>query len=159
MTTKEIEQIIEKYLNAESSIQEEELLRSWISQQNDLPEEYRYLKDMFGYFDVQKINTSIPNFVNPSQERPVIQKNKRIINIQWIGIAASILLLIGYFTLFNNRNLQPYTNDTFEDPTVAAENAAEALELIAYQLNKGSAITKENVKDLEVINKYINIFK
>lgn len=60
---------------------------------------------------------------------------------QSIGIAASLLLIIGLsagiYRINNNRLSTPYIADTYSSPEEAAEAAGKTLAFVAQKLNKG----------------------
>lgn len=148
-----IDLLFEKYLQAETSLEEEALLKKYVQNQSDLPEEYQYLKSLFGFYEDQR-SQAVPLFKNPATKK----KSTRVISFSRISVAASILLLIGYFVFLMPKSQNAFPEDTYSDPTLAAQTAVEALEIFADQLNRGSAITKEQVKEFEIINKYMHIF-
>ncbi|WP_236975790.1 hypothetical protein [Membranihabitans maritimus] len=145
--------LIDKYLNAETSLEEEYTLKREMMR-SDVPEEYHYLKEVFSYFDAEKQHTEIPDFDNPANSA---SGQARVISFSWIYAAASVVILIGLF-VFINKNTNTFDEDTFQSPDIAAENAAQALEYFSYQMKKGTDPTLKNVKELDNLNKYIAIF-
>ena len=84
-----IEILVEKYLNAETSLQEETTLKNYFTEGNVAPhlQEYEY---MFNYFVTAKDET----FTKTIQLEP--KKSKRR-NLKWLSVAASIALLVSVF--------------------------------------------------------------
>lgn len=116
-----IEKLLEKYLNATTSIQEEEILKKYFNSEKVAP----HLKEygmMFEYFKQSKDDT----FTKTIQLKP--KTNKR--NWKWLSIAASIALLI---TVFIGK--QEY--DKHQQRKKFAQ-VKEALQLISFNLNKGN---------------------
>jgi len=84
-----IEKLVEKYLNAETTLQDEKTLRKYFKESNVSPhlQEYAY---MFGYFS----NTMDETFAQTIELE--FKKSKKS-TVKWLSIAASILLLFGIF--------------------------------------------------------------
>lgn len=84
---KDIDKIIEMYFDGETSLEEEKLLRNYFCQKN-IEERHRIYAPMF-------------NFFSEERETTIESKLKRKTPLYaWIGIAASILLLIGVGTFY-----------------------------------------------------------
>lgn len=86
---KDIDKIIEKYFEGETSLAEEQLLRDYFCQP-DIKEEHKAYAPMFQFFSTER--DSLP-------EEKTVEKRRRISLPAWISIAASIALLIGVYTL------------------------------------------------------------
>lgn len=84
-----IEKLVEKYVNAETSLQEETILKDYFTGDNVAShlQEYSY---MFTYFATTKNET----YTKTIQLEPK-QSNKR--NFKWLSVAASIMLLFSVF--------------------------------------------------------------
>jgi hypothetical protein len=50
MEFREIDNLIEKYLAGETSLNEEKLIKKYLEENNELPEKYQQLKQLFNYF-------------------------------------------------------------------------------------------------------------
>jgi hypothetical protein len=84
-----IEILVEKYENAETSLQEETTLRNYFTGGNVAPhlQEYKY---MFNYFDASKDETYTKII-----ELETKKSKKR--NLKWFSVAASVVLLLSVF--------------------------------------------------------------
>jgi len=114
-----IEKLLEKYLNAETSIAEEKELKTYFLSDNVAPhlEEYQAI---FGYFSTSK------------QERftKTIQLNSKKRNWKWLSVAASVILLVSVYSGYENIQQRK-----------AAEVYAQTLgafEILSTNLNKGN---------------------
>ena len=140
MNEKQIELLIEKYLNGDTTLQEEALLKNYFTSDN-VASNLQVYQSMFEYFTVKNSETS--NSLVPLQ--------KPASKYYWIsGIAASIALLIGFLAIQNYQE-QKQAEKAFADTKMA-------FELIGKQLNKGNqAIEKlgtiEQVKNKAFGNK------
>lgn len=95
MRMKDIDEIIERYFDGETSLEEEKLLRDYFLRQN-IDERHKIYAPMFNFFTEERKDVTI------------VKKNRKISLYTWIGVAASILLLIGvrtfYYAPFENGN-------------------------------------------------------
>ena len=139
MALDNIEILLEKYFEAETTIAEERELKAYFSSENVAPPLEQY-KPMFGYATQAKqeqFNAMIPL---PTKKRK---------SVVWLSVAASVAVLlgVGLFT-FNHYN-QPISEDlgTYDDPEVAFRETQKALDLISKSVNKG-------IESMEYINEY-----
>lgn len=114
-----IEKLLLKYQEAQTTLQEEAQLKDYFTSDNVAPhlQEYQY---MFQYFAQSKEEHYTKNI---RLER-THQKRK------WIGMAASIALIIGVIGFTNYQNKQQAQQ--------AYADTQNALQLIATHMNKGS---------------------
>jgi len=133
MKTQEIDILLNKYLDAETSLNEESILRDYFNNNNVEPHLLPY-KTMFTYFETKD------DYVKP------IFKAKT--NLRWLSIAASIVLLMG--TYFGYEAKQNY------ETQIAYNQTEQAFKLLANNFNKGA----ESMAYLGEFNKTTNkIFK
>ncbi|MDV7188283.1 hypothetical protein R3X25_13395 [Lutibacter sp. TH_r2] len=122
-----IEKLLEKYENAETSIAEENELRNYF-QNNYVPDHLQEYQVLFGYFSANK------------QERytKTIQLNSQKRNWKWLSIAASVVLLVSVFAGYQKKQhnkAEKMYNDT-----------QMALGMLSQNLNKGNiAITQLHI--------------
>jgi hypothetical protein len=135
MELKRIEQLLEKYFEAETSIAEEKELKAYFISPNVAPHLEQY-KSMFGYFS----NEATREFY-----KTVPLKNKRSVG-KWMSVAASVVLMAGMFTYLNN---EPAEQDlgTYESPEQAFLETQKALNMISKNVNVG-------VKSINCIGQY-----
>ncbi|HLU93095.1 MAG TPA: hypothetical protein VKZ54_03185 [Membranihabitans sp.] len=154
MKNDNLDNLVQKYMEAESGLEEENQLKTALSAK-DVPEQYSDLQALFGYFELQKSHTVIPEFKNPTQE--IKPASGKIINLRWIAAAASIAILVVAVYMFTQKP-DPHNLDTFSDPAMAAESALEALQLLSGELNRGQDIAREQMKEFDNFNKYLNVY-
>ena len=116
-----IEKLVEKYENAETSLQEETTLRNYFTGGNVAPhlQEYEY---MFNYFATTKDET----YTKTIQLEPKKSKKR---NFKWLSVAASIMLL---FSVFIGR--QEYQKYQAEQKF---QQVKKALGMLSSNLKKG----------------------
>ena len=120
-----IEKLVEKYLEAETSIQEEALLKNYFNSDKVAPHLKEY-QSMFSYFSQSKEE-------NFSQELRLKPRNTR--RMWFTGLAAGFALLIGGM-FFQNYQEQRQAEQALADTKMA-------FQLIAKQLDKGNKAVKE----------------
>jgi hypothetical protein len=121
MESNRIDQLLVKYLDAETTLQEEALLQDYFQNSNVAPhlEEYRAL---FGYFSESKTE----------RYTKTIQLNTQQKNWKWLSVAASVVLLFSVYTGYEN-------NQDRKEARVAFENTKNAFQLLSKNMNKGTA--------------------
>jgi len=137
MEPQRIEILINKYLDAETSLKEESILRDYFNN-NNVESHLQVYKHMFVYFNEAKLEASSETFIIPTKKR----------NMGWMKIAASFILIIGLYTGVDYK--QQY------DTNLAIVETQSAFKLLSDNMNRGtSAIAYLNEFD-ETKNK---IFK
>lgn len=127
MELKDIEILLEKYFDGETSISEENELRKYFSSANVLPHLKQY-QPMFGYFSdaaVQKMATKEP-------------LKAKIIRLPWFSVAASIAVLVAVVSYVDYSN-EPINTDlgTYDNPEVALAETQRALAMLSNHVNTG----------------------
>ena len=135
-----LEFLLEKYWEAESSLDEERELKSLLKAADGYPEE----KALFGIFE---------DFKNEVPQKVKLPEQKRIrtIRIQWLGWAASIALLASAAWVW-----QDYEQKKQEE--LAYQQVMEALALIQTNLSKGQE-QMQPLNDLKYLNTTNQLFQ
>ena len=123
MVLNNIEELLKKYDNGETSLLEEQQLKDYFSQETVEPHLEKY-KPMFAYF-----------LVNQQEQftKDVPLKPKKTNLYKWISVAAVAVLMLGvYFSK---------TNDDFtkSEQELAYQQVKTSLELVSRNFNKGTA--------------------
>lgn len=147
-----IEKLLDKYLDATTTLQEEQILQEYFTSQNVAPHLQEYIS-MFIYFKQSKNET----FTKTIQLKP--EKPKK--NWKWLSVAASVVLLFSVF-VGNEKYQEHQQRKQFAEITKALQMVSvnlnkgnEALYAVSKNLNKGNeAIAHLNTYE-ETINKVI----
>lgn len=130
-----IEQLVVKYDNAETTLQEEAILRDYFLSDNVAPhlEEYQM---MFAYFQTSQDETFTKTLEFKQEKRR---------NYKWLSIAASVVLLFSIYTsgIFEIASKgDGETISSLDELTVTQrfhyDQAEKALKMLSGSLNKGN---------------------
>ena len=126
MVLNNIEKLLKKYENGETSLKEEQQLKNYFSQETVAPHLEIY-KPIFAYF-----------LVNQQEQftKEIPLTSRKSFNYKWISVAAVAVLMIGFYIgkSFNNADL-----GTYEDPEMAFNEVSKSLEMISNHYNKGAS--------------------
>lgn len=135
-----IEQLLEKYFEATTTVAEEQYLTDYFTQEKVAPHLEQY-QSMFGYFKNAKTETYSKKLVLEKQKQPLFYS-------KWIAVAA--VAVISFSVYFGNQYQQQ------REAEIAYQQTREAFELLATNLQKG----KEQTVYLNEFNETKNkIFK
>lgn len=126
MELNKIEALLEKYLNAETSIKEEQELKEYFCGDNVAPHLQEYVP-LFNYFGKQKEIKFSEKHESRFPQRSQLYS--------WFAVAASIAIIAGVF-LFENYQKEPELG-TYEDPELALQKTKEVLNLVSHYMNEG----------------------
>lgn len=142
MNIKEIEKLLEKYEEGETTLREEQYLKEFFSG-TDIPENLQPYRTVFSYYSrTKKEHISDPEFERKSDRRLTETQVTRINfkkQLTYIfSLAASIIIVIGLFFTFRQdtmeKNLpQPVTSDQ----AYAMAEVEDALLSVSVNLNIG----------------------
>ena len=121
MELAKIEKLIEKYLEAETTLEEEIFLKKYFSEK-DVPSHLEEYRKLFSYFTNSSLDTS---------SKPITLPRNRSI-ISWLAVAAIAVLFVSIFSI--------YQNDLNErkQAELAYMETQKALDLISFSLNRGN---------------------
>ncbi len=141
MNSHRIENLLEKYFDGNTSLEDEKILKDFF-QRESIPPHLVSLKDTFNYFSEEKTKDEL----DETFDQKILSKidhfeisHKRQSRRRFIyyasGIAASILIIVNIFT--NIDSFSSKLKDTFDNPQLAYEETRKALLLVSGTLNKG----------------------
>jgi hypothetical protein len=137
MALNNIEQLLDKYFEGETSIAEEEVLKDYFNSENVAPH-LEIHKPLFSYFSLAKDDVL--------NKTTALQTKKRYSKVG-IGIAASLLFAVGIVTFWDKPSEKKEDLGSFEDPEIAFKETQKALAMLSENVNVG-------IQSLEYINEY-----
>lgn len=114
-----IEKLLQKYLDAETTIAEENALKKYFTGNNVAPHLEEY-KSLFEYFSISK---------QEAHTKP-LQLNTKKTNWKWLSVAASLVLLVSLYTGYE-KNQQKKAEKIYNETQVA-------FNMLSTNLNKGN---------------------
>lgn len=164
----EVNRLLERYWNAESSPEEERRLKGYFASGRVFPE-HAHLGALFGFYSELEGKQTGEDFTAGLNLRigtgdPVRIYRKRPKPGIWLRIAASIVLLILIGFLYRNlaRVSEQETQrgrpelamaDTYRDPGQALKAVQDALLTVSRKMDQGRELTRKGVSKLDDISR------
>ncbi len=121
MELAKIEKLIEKYIEAETTLEEEIFLKKYFTEK-DVPSHLEEYRKLFSYF--------VNNSLDVSNKPITLPQNRSIIS--WLAVAAIAVLFVSIFSIYQN-NLNER-----KQAELAYMETQRALDLISFSLNRGN---------------------
>jgi hypothetical protein len=115
-----LEKLLEKYLDATTTIEEENELKNYFLSDNVAPHLKEY-QALFGYFSASK----------SERFTKTIQLKTQKTNWKWLSIAASVVLLVSVYTGFENYQHK-------KEAEIVYSQTLQAFGMLSANLNKGN---------------------
>ena len=146
-----IEELLDKYWNCATSLEEEEELRLFFILHEDLPPHLAKYREMFAYQQQEKCMKLDEQFdrklLEMVQEKP--QRGRR--RWRYIVQAAAVLVLC----LMVREGIVKRNDSTAQTPEQALQEVQQALNFVSQKLNRSQQILEKNINEIETITKYI----
>ena len=150
MEYKELESLLDKYFEGETTLVEEQQIVKFFEKNTELPEKYNQIKAMFEFFKAEKESKADFDIESTTNKKTT---KIRTLYYQLIAVAAIILIVISIFTNTDNseeKKVYAYINGKpIMNEQVAEMEAKRALLLISSNFNQGT----ENLKHLSSFSK------
>ena len=128
-----IEQLIERYENAETSLTEEQLLKEYFQQEN-IPAHLLEYKSYFNYFS----ESSTERYTKTLPIKP------RRTNWKWLSVAAVVALMVSVYSINNSGKLSV---EERQEAELAYQETQKAFQLISQNLNKGNSVAMAGLQE------------
>jgi len=171
MEAEDIRRLLEKYEAAETSLEEENVLKDYFESEMNVPDDWIPFKLLFGWKD--KVHSSqlsdsfsdrLREKIEASEQSTPDSTSARILRfnpfIRW-GIAASLMIAFGLWILMqertNNSSEPNWTieEETFDSPEDAYKQTMEALAFVSTKMNKGRIKATESIGKLKRLDDVI----
>jgi hypothetical protein len=151
MDSKKIEELLNKYWNCETSLEEEQQLREYFKGK-DFPEQHKETAALFHYFNESKkkalTDTAFDSRII-AKVKPQGKLVKLAYNTMRIAAGVAVLVIAGWFVRDEIRKSNPQeTADTYDDPKLAFEETKKALMMIS----KSFGNAEEKAKKINMFN-------
>lgn len=153
MDSKRIEELLNKYWECDTSLEEEQQLREYF-QGSDIPEQHRETAALFRYFNANKKKSLNDSTVEDHVLQHVQGKRsgkvkKLFYNTMRIAAGITVLMVAIWFVRTEIRETTPQeVVDTYEDPQLAFEETKKALLMISKSFGQA----EQEVKKITLFN-------
>lgn len=153
MDSNRIENLLSKYWNCETSLEEEQQLREYFKG-GDIPEQWKETAALFRYFEENKKKTlndvtfdaAVMQNVEPQKKGKLV---KLFYNSMRIAAGIAVLVMAVWFVRKEVRDTTPQeVVDTYDDPQLAFEETKKALLMIS----KSFGTAESQAKKLNMFN-------
>lgn len=146
MESVEIKELLDKYWDGNTTIEEEEHLKKYFSEE-ETPDHLEGVATLFRTFNADRKFKTLDDSFDEKLFQAIENSKRKKPNKYWLQVAASVLLLIG--ATFVTKSLLPndvsknsaqveVVEDTYQDPQLAFEQTKEALLLISAMMERGA---------------------
>jgi hypothetical protein len=141
MVLNNIEKLLEKYSNAETSLKEEAQLRAYFAN-DDVAPHLEHYKPMFQYFSLSQ---------KEQYTKDVPLKTKKTNLYKWISVAAVAVLMLGIFIPNWQGDSKTFANLSQQEQE-AYNKTMEAFKLVSIGMNEG----KQQLNSLALVSDNLN---
>lgn len=142
MVLDNIERLLEKYDNAETTLSEEAQIRAYFEQE-DVPAHLESYKLLFQYVS----HTKQEQFTKDVPVQP-----KRTKMYQWISVAAIAVLMLGAYFQVTQMNQKTTLDDLSHEQLMAYNETMEVFNLVSSKFNKAT----EHLDALSLVSNKLN---
>jgi len=152
MDSKRIEELLNKYWNCETSLEEEQQLKEYFSGTH-IPDQWKETAALFRYFEESKkkslTDSSFDGRVMKNVHKPEGKMRKLVINSLRIAAGVAVLVAATWFVRKEIRQSTPQAVvDTYDDPQLAFEETKKALQMIS----KSFGAAEQQAKKINLFN-------
>ena len=154
-----IKQLIDRYWDSNTGIEEERKIKMFFSTNSDLPEELEKWRSWFS--DLSDISNAElgddfdVRILERIGQEPVINKRRFVINFRYLAAACIALMIFSATTwtiishMSEKQNAQALNNEY--------EQIKNMLYFTSLKINETEKVVQENIVKMDVINEIINI--
>lgn len=135
MDLKQVEQLLEKYWEGSSSIEEEKMIREFFAS-NELPKHFEVYSDLFTSPELSMYSELGKDFDTKIINKIKAEPKSNIWNVFKIA-AIGLILIITSISVFQVDTKKQIAEDTFNTPEAALAETKKAFAMISEAMNKG----------------------
>ncbi len=154
MDLHDVERLLEKYWQTETTLEEEEQLRAFFAK-GPVPPQLNAAADLFAFFQSEKSKTLAQNFDGAVTKQLKARQGGKLVSMIGYGnmarIAAGIAVVVAATFLIRQeirKNYPQEVQDTFTDPQLAFEETKRALQMISNSFGKA----KKEASKVQMLN-------
>jgi hypothetical protein len=153
MDSNRIDELLTRYWNGETSLEEEEQLREYFKG-SQVPEQWKEIAALFRYFEESKKKSLEDQPFDPRVlEKVPVQKPRNAVRLLYnsmrIAAGVAVLMIAVWFVRKEIRTSTPQEIvDTYDDPKLAFEETKKALMMISKSFGKA----EEQAKKINLFN-------
>ncbi len=154
MDLHDVERLLEKYWQTETTLEEEEKLRAFFAT-GEVPAQLKGAADLFAFFQAEKNKTLAQNFEGTVTKQLKTRQGGKLVSMIGFGnmarIAAGIAVVVAATFLIREeirKNYSQEAQDTYTDPQLAFEETKRALQMISNSFGKA----KKEASKLQMLN-------
>jgi len=154
MDLHEVERLLEKYWQTETTLEEEQKLGEFFTAGN-VPPSLKGAADLFAFFQHEKKNALEQNFDSTVTKQLVTRRGAKVISmISWSNvarIAAGVVVVVAATFFIREevrKNYPKEVADTYSDPQLAFEETKRALQMISSSFGKA----KKEAAKVQMLN-------
>ena len=138
MTAMEIKQLIDRYMNGQTTVDEEQLIARYFRSATDLPDDLQPYRDMFAYFDEGMPLGALPEFdgsagqaetrVAPDSSKVVAPRRHSLRMAAWWGGVAAVAAAVALLMIMHRPSapVQPIASAVVVSDTCSTSTGVEA---------------------------------
>lgn len=148
MDSRKIEELLNKYWNCETSLEEEQQLRTYFKE-NDIPQQFQETASLFRYFEASKSKSLDDKSFDAAMIKKVEKPKSKVIRMIYnsMRIAAGIAVLVMAVWFVREEVKTPPEEeamvDTYDDPKMAFEETKKALMMISRSFGQAEKQTQK----------------
>jgi len=151
MDSEHIEQLLAKYWNCETSLEEERELREYFNG-GDIPPSWKETSELFRYFELRKNGSIDPSFdagvLKKIRTAPRGRGVRLLYNVARMAAGILVVVVATFLVQQEIRKAHPKEVDTYTDPKLAFEETKKALMMIS----KGFGHAQRETKKINLFN-------
>ncbi len=139
METKKIKEILDRYFEGNSSLEEEQVLKAYFSSA-DIDEEFIPFQPLFS--SIEELNNDLNTVLDDDLMDFILEsehKEKNKLRYLWQSVSSIAAILLIALLVFNYQKEQSDWEDTYSDPNVAYIEANKTLQMVAQKYQLGIA--------------------